>query len=254
MSEIVTFRQISFDSAHITQPHQGFGATFFQPAPYPFVDGSTRVTEFDERTIIHWLLLCPASRHVLLETLGLPPDAFYQSAVVQPFYAPGEGDLDLILCPRLTPHEAVAIECKRVKVETVNVGEDRVNKLQDAARGVCQANRLYNGPFAFFQTYLAIITEVAASLQHETNIPNRGVRSHTKPQSGDTKNTTFRQIVEFPGRAELHNEIGILFIEIVQPSRLSIDTQATARVCIYRRAEKRDQLDSVTNRVTEIMK
>jgi hypothetical protein len=116
------------------------------------------------------------------------------------------------------------------------------------------SNRFYNGPFAFFQTYLAIITEVAASAQHEINIPNRGVRSHTTPQRGDTKNTTFRQIVEFPGRAELHDDIGILFIEIVQPSRLSIDTQATARVCLYPRAERHEQLDRVTNRVMEIMK
>jgi hypothetical protein len=108
-------------------------------------------------------------------------------------------------------------------------------------------------PFAFFQTYLAIIAEVAASTQDETNIPNRGVRSHTTPQCGDTRNTTFRQIIEFPGRAELHNDVGIVFIEIVQPSRLSIDTQATARVCLYRHAERRDQLDSVTNRVMEIM-
>jgi hypothetical protein len=254
MGEILSFRQVSFDSTHIARPERPFSATFFESGPRPYVDGSTRVTEFDEKTIILWLLLRPASRHLILEMLGLPLDAFYQSHVVRPFYSMGEGDLDLILCSRLSPHEAVAIECKRVKVETVNVGQDRINKLPDAARGVCQANRLYNGPFAFFQTYLAIITEVAASSQHEINIPNRGVRSYTTPQRGDTKNTTFRQIVEFPGRAELHDDIGILFIEIVQPSRLSIDTQATARVCLYRRAERREQLDRVTNRVMEIMK
>jgi hypothetical protein len=254
VGEILSFRQVSFDSAHIARPDRPFSATFFESAPTPYVDGSTRVTEFDEKTIIHWLLLCPASRHLLFEMLGLPPDAFYQSQVVQPFYSMGEGDLDLIVCSRLSPHEAVAIECKRVKVETVNAGQDRINKLPDTARGVCQANRIYNGPFAFFQTYLAIITEVAASLQHEINIPNRGIHSHTTPQRGDTKNTTFRQIVEFPGRAELHDDIGILFIEIVQPSRLSIDTQATARFCLYRRAERREQPDRVTNRVMEIMR
>ena len=134
----------------------------------------------------------------------------------------------------------------------MNAGQDKINKLQDIAGGVCQANKLYNGPFAFFQTYLAIITEVAASGQDE-NIPNRGVRPYTTPQRGDTRTTTFRQIVEFPGRAELHNDVGILFIEIVQPSRLSIDKQATIRVCVYRRAERRDQRDSVTNRIREIM-
>jgi hypothetical protein len=150
MSEILTFRQVSFDSAHIARPDRPFSATFFESALSPYVDGSTRVTEFDEKTIIHWLMLCPAARHLLLEMVGLPPDSFYQSQVVQPLYSTGESDLDLILCSRLSPHEAVAIECKRVKVEAVNADQDRINKLQDAARGVCQANRLYNVAVRFF--------------------------------------------------------------------------------------------------------
>jgi hypothetical protein len=39
---------------------------------------------------------------------------------------------------------------------------------------------------------------------------------------------------------------------VARPSRLSINKQATVRVCVYRRAEPRDQVDSVTNRVIEI--
>jgi hypothetical protein len=253
MGEVLTYRQISFDTAHVPRPDRPFRARFFEAGGYPLIDGGSRVTEFDEKPIIRWLMLSEPSHGIILDELGLPPDAFYCPEVVQPFYAPGEGDIDLILCPWLSPHRAIALECKRVKVESVNVGQDRINKLHDIAGGVRQANKLYNGPFGFFQTYLAIITEVEASGQDERNIPNRGVRSHTTPQRGDTGRTTFRQIVEFPGRAGLHKDIGIIFIEVAQPSRLSIDKQATVRVCVYRRAEPRDQLDSVTNRVMEIM-
>jgi hypothetical protein len=252
MGEHLIYRQTSFDSARVSRPDRPFKATFFEAAPYPYVDGSSRVTEFDEKPIVRWLILFPVSRLLILEQLELPPDAFYKPEVVQPFYVPGEGDIDLILCPRLSPHQALALECKRVKVESVNAGQDKINKLQDVAEGVHQANKLYNGPFAFFQTYLCIITEVEASAQDERNVANRGVRPHTTPVRGDTKTTTFRQIVEFPGRADLHNDVGIIFVEIVQPSRLSIDTQATVRVCVYRRAQKRDQLDSVTKRIIEV--
>ena len=147
----------------------------------------------------------------------------------------------------------MALECKRVKVESVNAGQDRINKLQGVAAGVHQANALYNGRFAFFQTWLCILTEVEAS-QDERNFPNRGVRPHTTPQMGDTGRTTFGQIVEFPGREKLHREIGILFVEIVQPQRLSIDQQATVRVCAYRTAACRDQLDRVTKCVIELMR
>ncbi len=253
MGEYLFYRQVSFDTVHVSLNQPG-SATFFEVAPYPSVDdGSARVTAFDEKPIIRWLMLCPSSRQIILEELGLPPDAFHRPEVVQPFYAPGEGDIDLIICPRLSPHQAVAFECKRVKVESVNIGKDKVNKLQDVAGGVRQANKLYNGSAAFFQTYLAIITEVDATGQGEINIPNRGIRSDTTPQRGDTRTTTFKQIVEFPGRAELHDDVGIIFIEIAQPSHLSIDKQASVRVCVYRRAERRDQLTGVTNRVIKIM-
>lgn len=253
MGEYLIYRQVSFDTVHVSLNQPG-SATFFEVAPYPSVDdGSARVTAFDEKPIIRWLMLCPSSRQIILEELGLPPDAFHRPEVVQPFYAPGEGDIDLIICPRLSPHQAVAFECKRVKVESVNIGKDKVNKLQDVAGGVRQANKLYNGSAAFFQTYLAIITEVDATGQGEINIPNRGIRSDTTPQRGDTRTTTFKQIVEFPGRAELHDDVGIIFIEIAQPSHLSIDKQASVRVCVYRRAERRDQLTGVTNRVIKIM-
>ena len=243
IAEIVTYRQISFDTSRVPAGRP-VRATFFEAT------ASTLVSDYAEKQIVRWLLLEPSARQVIFEEVGLPPNTFYRPEVVEPFYAQGTGDLDLVACPRLSPHRATAFECKRVKVETVNAGHDTINKLQDIAGGVGQANKFFNGPHGFFQTYLAIITEVAAAGQDERNIPNRGVRSHSTPLNGDTDRTTFRQIIEFPGRDKLHRDIGILFIELVQPSRLSINTLATLRVCVYRRAEPREQLDSATNRMT----
>ena len=252
MGEIVLYRQISFDTAHI-KAGLPLNATFFEASSAPYLDGSTAVTALAEKHIIRWLLLFTPARETLFEELELPQDTFFLPEVVKPFYAPGCGDLDLVACPRLSPHRAVALECKRVKVETINSGQDKVNKLRDTAGGVHQGNTLYDGPHGFFQTYLAVITEVTAGNQHDRNIPNRGLRSDSTPSNGDTDRTTFRQIIEFPGRDQLHRGIGILFIEVAQPSRLSIDTQATVRICVYRRAEPRDQLDSVTNRMIALM-
>lgn len=251
--EHLIFHQMSFDTVQMPHPERPFAATFFEVTPYPVVDGSSRVTEFDEKPLVRWLMLMYQSRALILGQLGLPGDAWYRPEVVQPFYAPGEGDIDLILCPPLSPHLAMALECKRVKVEAVNAGQDRINKLRGVGGGVHQANALYNGRYPFSQTWLCILTEVEAS-QDERNFPNRGVRPHTTPQEGDAGRPTFRQIVEFPGRDDLHRDIGIVFVEIVQPQGLSIDRQATVRVCAYRRAECRDQLDAVTKRVIEIMR
>jgi len=38
--------------------------------------------------------------------------------------------------------------------------------------------------------------------------------------------------MEFPGGDALHRDIGIVFIETVQPSHLSIDKAVTVRVCV----------------------
>jgi hypothetical protein len=249
MVEILNYRQISFDSVGIT----GSRTEFFNPAIVTSPEIFKGVTECEEKYIVQWLMNCSFSRQIILEELGMPLDAFSGYEIVQPFYPPGKGDLDLIICSRLLPNQALALECKRIKVETVNAGQDKINKLQDIGGGVHQANKLYRGPFAFFQTYLAIITEVTAFAQDEINIPNRGIRSYTTPQRGNKGTTTFRQIVEFPGRDRLDKGIGIIFIEIVQPSFLSIDHRATVRVCVYRKAEQRDQLGGVTNRIKEIM-
>jgi hypothetical protein len=249
MVEHLTYRQTSYDTGQML-PGRHKQATLFDVGPY--FDGSADITDLEEKPLVRWLMLNPWARALVLEVLRLPPDATYRCEVVEPFYAPRERDIDLILCPRLSPQLAIALDCKRVKVKGLNAEQDHVNKLGDVASGVDQANKLYNGRNAFFQTYLCIITE-AEAFDAAENVPNRGVRSYTKPARGDTGRTTFRQIVEFPGRDKLHSEIGIIHLEIAQPSRLSIDSRANIRAHVYRRATSRDQPDSVTKRVIEIM-
>jgi hypothetical protein len=251
-TEHLTYRQTSYDAGRvIPRPGQPVKATFFDAQAY--LDGSTPVGVLEEKVIVRWLMLNPVSRRLLLEVLRLPEHATHRCEVVQPFYTPGQRDIDLILCPGLSPQLAFALECKRVRVRSVNPELDQLNRLADVAGGVQQANELYNGRNAFFQTYLCIITEVENEIQDDRNIPNRGIRSHSKPQRGDTSRTTFRQIVEFPGREKLHADIGIIHIEVDQPSRLSIEVRANIRAHVYRRAISREQPAWVTRCVREIM-
>jgi hypothetical protein len=255
MAEHLLYLQRSHDAAPVVMPPEsGYQKRrYFEVPPWPLVDGSPSVTDFEEKAIVDWLM-AGTYRQILLSALGFPPDSCHATAVVQPFYAAaGEGDIDVIVCPSGAPQFAIALECKRVKVESVNEGEDNINKLGAVVKGVYQANELYNGPFAFFQTYLCIICEVAAHAQGPWNFPNRGVRPHTTPIQGDKKRTTFRQIVEFPGRERLHQDIGVIHLEVAQPTGLGINKQANVRACAYRRAVRREQVDRVTNRVKGIM-
>lgn len=195
-------------------------------------------------------MLFEPARSLIFGELGFPSTAFYEMEVVEPFFAAGEGDLDLFLCRLYAPHEAVALECKRVKIVVVDPHTHQLNKLEDTRKGVGQANRLY-AKFGFFQTYLAVLTAVEASHQDDTNIPCRGIDASATPDYGQSK--TFKRLVEFPVRDDLKPDIGIVFIEVVQPSWISIDEWVTIRVCVHHSAQQRTQTDSVTNQIELVM-
>jgi hypothetical protein len=204
-----------------------------------------------EQEIVRWVLLCDPARRLLFEALGgFAPEAFYKPEVVQPFFDPGKGDLDVLVCNRNRPQEAAAIEIKRVKVTVLDMENDRLNKLEDARVGVRQANRLYD-TLGFFRSYLGILSVIDASRQDDFNIPCRGINSASKSNYGDV--TTFKRIVEFPNREDLKPEIGIVFIELVQPSGLSINTRVTFRVCVHHPASSRTQSTTATNRVVLLL-
>jgi hypothetical protein len=251
MGMVLTYRQISFDTRYVPPGCKVPNSIRFFDADLNYVSNrSGTLTGSDEKALVRWMLSVEPIRTVLFEELGRSAGAFFQPEVVQPFFCPGEGDIDLILSELSAPQEAITIEAKLVKVEIVDPQEDTVRKLKDVGKGVRQANRLYDR-FGFFQHYLAVITAVDASAQTDTNIPCRGLRSNSEDLFGDRK--TFTQIVDFPKRDELKEEIGIIFLEIVQPSNMAYDYQATFRVCVQHRARCRQQSTTVTNRVTTLM-
>ena len=71
MGEVLLYRQISFDTAYVARPDRPFRAKFFEAEEYPVIDGSTRITAFDEKLIVRWLMLMEPVRRVILEELGL---------------------------------------------------------------------------------------------------------------------------------------------------------------------------------------
>ncbi len=253
--EHLTWQQSSYDTTPWLPEQRR--ATFFEAEASS--DGSSGVTELEEKRVIGWMMGNFLARTRLLEALRLPAGTAYRTEVVRPFYVPRERDIDLILCAPGSPQEAMALECKRIKVRSLNPDQDQINKLKEIAHGVDQANELYNGRNGFFQTYLCVITEVecfaeAGAFEADENIPNRGVRNYTRPASGDKNRTTLRQIIEFPGRDRLHEHVGIIHFEIVQPSPISIDRRGNIRAMIYRRAVSRDQSSAMTKRVMDIMR
>jgi hypothetical protein len=241
----IRYNWTSWDSAH---PNSGAKSiVFFDAAPRQ-PDGSKRITELVEAELIQWIVTQAKAR--VFNDLGLPESAFHRSAVVDPFYRPTEGDLDLVLWNSAKPQLAVAVECKRVKVTTLDGFYDKVNKLNDVAEGVRQANRLYK-KFPFFQTYLMVMTALDASLQEEANLPCRGASARRSPDYGETR--TLPRIIYFPEHDALDRNIGIIFVEFVQSSGVSFAECGSLGVYVHRAAQPREQLEDVTNRLLTLI-
>lgn len=241
----VIFREIAF---HYAQLRPGV-TTFFTDDGSPY---ASRISKKAEQSLISWLVHDAATKHLLCEVLQRSLGSFFGISVQQPFYAANEGDIDLLVCEPRSPHEAIAIECKRVKVFVEDEGNDCINRIEAVGEGVKQVRKLYDR-LGFFQTYLAIISAVDGANRKQLNIPSRGITSDSIPNR-DTSTTTFRRILQFPRREELPPEIGIMLIELVQPSGRAFEEQGVVRICVHHKATPRPQREADTQRMLALMK
>jgi hypothetical protein len=167
--------------------------------------------------------------------------------VQEPFTGTGRkpGDIDVLIVDPQLPQESVAIECKRVKIRVIAEGAHHVNLFEHVLEGVHQANALRE--FGFFQTYLCVIAVVDASAQQEWNIPNRGLDPAATHHYGEHK--TLARFIAFPGREELHKEIGILLLEVIQPTGGSITELPSLGICVHHPATPQTQRSCLTNKL-----
>ena len=244
MPILLPWPQLSFDSA----PHDPNRKTQF------FVDSTSgapdSVTQLDEKSLVLWLMQTEPVRAFILRELGRQDSAFHATELVDPFYGSGEGDIDFLVCDRLDPGAAAAFECKRIKVEEVDEKNDRMNKLSGITTAVRQVNRLYE-KCGFFETYLAVLIEVECSKQFESNIPCRGLRPDSTHDFGS--GNTQRATLNFPGYKHLNQKIGIIIIEVAQPSKKSVNRMANLRLLRYHPATPRFQSAQTTRQISALI-
>ena len=236
------FRQITFQVSQLAPVMEIFADDGRSPSDY--------LSKRKEQMLVRWLANDVMARRLLCELLERPLGAFVATEVKEPFYGPTEGDIDLLVCDPAAPNEVAAFECKRVKVEVLDEGNDHVNKLEEVGAGVRQAKKLYD-KFGFFQTYMTVISAIDSANRKQLNIPCRGITAESTP-NWDTNTTTFRSIVEFPRREELPGEI--IFVELVQPSGRSFEEQGTLRICVHHKATPRTQRASDTRKIEALMR
>lgn len=202
------------------------------------------VTDERESDILKWLM-SSSFRNLLLSELGVGGDAFIAYDVARPVVENSQGkpgDIDLLIGDGGRADQVIGIQCKRVKVVALNQDHDNLNKLSDISGGVKQANFQRNN-LGFHRNYLLVLIEAYGRKRSASNTLFRGPNQQT-----------FKEIYEFPMRESLHEDVGVIFVEISQPTGKSFRNMVVVGVCIDREAARLEQTPKLTNRITELMR
>jgi hypothetical protein len=152
------------------------------------------------------------------------------------------GDIDILICPTGRPDAAIAIQCKPVIVLALNEEEDDdVKKLPRLTELVQQVN-WQRERYRFHRNILAILIKTDGRKKV-------GHRSLFRGPNEDT----FRSIYEFPDRERVHGDVGIVFIEISQPTGKPFAEYGMIGVCVDKPARCLDQPAELTNRIQELI-
>jgi hypothetical protein len=240
MKNSLLFKFIVFDSVRLLSESPLHSVPFFTDNSSCNTDS---VTGIEEQQIARWLFEQSMARNLLLTELAIKQKPFYKLAVKGPIINGQKekpGDIDILICEIQEPHKAIAIECKRVKVTTMDIENDKVNKISNVGNGVQQANSLRE--LGFHRTYLAILIETAGGNRKEYNILYRG-----------SSLITLEKVYDFSYRDNLHKDVGVIFIEITQPTGKYINNMAVVGICIDKEAGWIEQSSNLTNRINELL-
>ncbi|MDQ1613267.1 MAG: hypothetical protein QOG00_3198 [Pyrinomonadaceae bacterium] len=235
------------DSLHLaanTQILEETEFSFFHDEP-----GFTTTTaaEQQESQLAAWLLDNHLVKQWLNADLGLPENSFHLTGVTKPILAGNEevGDIDALLASTNNLSEAVAVECKRVKAVITN-GVAAINGTDNIKKGIRQANALHS--LGFFRTWLAIIVITDGRGDTECNFMFRGLPDR------DFSNL-FKRTYEYAicGKRKLHDDIGVVFFEIVQTKDKAIDHSNNIKMCVCRDAVAVEQRNELSEQIKALI-
>lgn len=198
-------------------------------------EGSPSDTKRIEQVLVRWLFTRSSAKDLLFTALGLNDNPILKFEISKPF---SEREFDVLSWNRGAPHEAVAVECKRAKIKKESFLNNDITGLHKLSEGVIQADKLLE--VGFFKTYLLIMTVVDG---RERTMYNQLSRGANKVQ--------LDRIFDFPNRDELHKDVGIIFVEIVQTTDAPLSQTGFISVSVARSSTPQTQKPILTKKIAQ---
>lgn len=218
-------------------------ALFTDQVPY----STDRVTAKAEAEILNWLLQTSPARDLLFTSLNLPAATYAQTSIIDPILhsrpARKPGDLDMLLVPQQgDPSRVISIQAKRVKVQAIGRSRDDVSNrhVGNLTDVVQQANG--SRELGFHLNYAMVVVQIDGIERSEFNFLAR-----------TTTERQFNRIYHRVWDSPLHSDVGVIFIEISQPTGASIDNSGFIAISVDKRAKPLDQPLALNARVRQLM-
>ncbi|MFL5766094.1 MAG: hypothetical protein ACJ77K_19270 [Bacteroidia bacterium] len=211
-----------------------------------FEDNATvednRIVTLTEHEIIKWVFENKFTQEYFIQQTTKLESVQYALEVQKPIIEFGQkpGDVDILMWPKGQPNLAVAIECKRAKVSIAPDGKEKANRLSEITKGIRQAKQLRE--LGFHKSYLLIF--ILTDGQHK-----KKVNSFFRYSDAET----IKEIYNIPWHEELHEDVGVIYVQITQPSGLSYDSMYGFGICMDKEAKELEQSLSITKKINKIL-
>lgn len=237
MQRKMIFKQLYFDSRIFTGEKD---VSFFTETD----ENRESVTLLTEDQAIKWLFNTYSFGKLFAEGF------FNDEGCIQAFFGKKEpfvfagrkpGDIDILLIDNERPEKAIAFECKRLKVTSVDSPLPKINNVQGIRQGVKQANGLQS--LGFYKSYLMII--LLDDSRH-FKYPNTMMRN--------SKWEDVELVYDIPWNEPLNQDVGIVFVKVTQPTGKHYNEMFGIGYCIDKEAIEQEQTIPMTNKIRELLK
>lgn len=230
--ERLTFDCVFMDTVSLGPGPIG-STSFFQDG---HATSPERIVELPEQEVVSWFLAINDYRDLFFSKICLSSGPYVDSVLDREFplsLTTQGGDIDFVMLEGGDPSRGICVEFKRVKVRVDQHGEERINNLPGLETLIKQGNKRQSQ--GFHKSYICAVAVVDA---HEFQTPNAVTRGMRSP-----KVQAFYELNSLSG---IHNEVGILLIEIPQPTGKSFKELSGFKICKVKEAGVLEQPPRLT--------
>jgi hypothetical protein len=195
------------------------------------------VTDICEQDLVRWILGNSLCRQMFIPKVAQRYGQYRESIPHSKFYnsmSPKGGDIDFIILDGDNFTHAVCVEFKRIKFHVRPNGKCDINKIEELKRLIAQGNARYRQGF-----WKSFICPIAVIDSHEHKTSNVLVKDH---ESAGTR--IIQKLCEMVG---LQDSVGIIIVEITQPTVQSIDLMGGCAIVKVKDAIEQTQSVKLTD-------